>query len=321
MQFIKVSWMMTWRLFLLLSIIAPEKSSWSIIAGVAFGLIIVFGLKKSVFVFPIIRRLLGKPVFINLARKQNNNSQQLAKPLFGTKNVSTPPPFQIGQDQDESTNLGVMTGYEPKYLKHISVPIGGRVVGEPGSGLQNASSIDEDNAKLGIMGEQLFSKALKKDGIINNVDTFWSLSMPSENALIPDSKYDTDIDCVIALGNTLLLVDLKYYTGGQVVYRSHEDQLYCLDGVTGGLINQKSMSSNMKMAYERFAKNLPQYDVNALVVFIPTNRGVGSIDNVFWPENIPAVNLPETLNYLHNMAPTSLPSDKNLRRELYPLLR
>ncbi len=85
------------------------------------------------------------------------------------------------------------------------------------------------------------------------------------------------------------------------------------------------MSKNMQMAVERFRsryKNYGSFGLQARVVLVPTNSGVGRIDGVKWPGDIPAVMLPDFLAELQSQPSfvESLDSDL-VRRTFQGLLK
>lgn len=197
---------------------------------------------------------------------------------------------------ERATERGVISGYEPEALKSVQLPDLPLMHGSPGAGLSD-SGFDKGAVRAGQTGEVNFAKALVKSGLIQRFATFWSIHMLSKDTY---GKEQSDVDCAIVTGHTIYLVDLKYYPGGNVAYRTKDgQQLYCYDVPTGQQIGQpKKMSKNMQMAVERFRsryKNYGSFGLQARVVLVPTNSGVGRIDGVKWPGGIPAVMLPDFL--------------------------
>lgn len=234
---------------------------------------------------------------------------------------------------------GRMTGYEPSILENVSAPTIGnglfnRMIGIPGFGLTSAVKTDENetqqygnfeakNVEYGQLGEMNFAKALsitslsmnnyathpnydnfRKNSLLNNVTSFWSVAMPSnDNLSIPDAEYNTDIDCMIVGEKEILLIDLKYYRSGDVTYRNFDNQLYCVDNQTGYIVGEPyKMSKNMQMAKNRFQKHLPHMIITALVVMIPTDKGTAQIENVYWPGQIPAMNIEQGLTQVKRIS-------------------
>jgi hypothetical protein len=183
--------------------------------------------------------------------------------------------------------------------------------GTPGVGL-SSSGFGAESIALGQRGEENFAKtlsvALHKSGfpIIETTDTFWSVGMPRKASSARDDLYDGDIDCIVVSASTIYLLDLKYYTGGNVAYRSNGDQLLCIDLATGKPANgAKKMSRNMAMAHDRFTSAFPNMRVESRVVFMPTERGIPRVEGVYWPGNIPAVGLMAILDELARVSPAS----------------
>lgn len=196
---------------------------------------------------------------------------------------------------DRATTKGTITGYEPEFLKDIEIPKHRLMYGEPGVGLAD-SGFGKDAVRAGQTGEINFAKALAKSDLIQRFATFWSIQMLSQDTY---GREQADVDCAIVTGRTIWLVDLKYYAGGDVVYRSNDgQQLYCYDVPTGQQVGQpRKMSKNMQMAVERFQSRYKNYGygLQGRVVFVPTDSGVGRIEGVKWPGDIPAVTLPDFL--------------------------
>ena len=103
-------------------------------------------------------------------------------------------------------------------LEAIQLGNTSRMFGKPGGGLLASTTLNRGNAVIGAKGEECFAKALKKHGILDQVDSFWSIAMPSKFGLTPDAQLQTDIDCIITVGDTIFLIDVKMYQSGAVTY-------------------------------------------------------------------------------------------------------
>lgn len=149
--------------------------------------------------------------------------------------------------------------------------------GVPGFGL-SSSGFNESAVQLGQLGEVNFSKALYREGLLTRFPTFWSLHMLGQDIY---SKEDSDVDCAIITGQRVWLIDLKYYSSGDVTYVSTDGQnLVTIDNATGAQVgNPKPMSHNMKMAIERFNSRYKNYSypIEARVVLVPTDKGQGTV--------------------------------------------
>lgn len=82
-----------------------------------------------------------------------------------------------------------------------------RIHGTPGFGLAG-SGLEQGRAAAGIMGERSLACALRHYGLLDDpdLDVFFSLRNPG------DRSGHADIDCVLAKGNLILLLDAKRYT-------------------------------------------------------------------------------------------------------------
>lgn len=309
-EFMKMTWMFFWRIGVLNIMFGKMGFFTVLLVSLVIAGVIRFGAKKSIEKFPIFRLLTGKQVIIDLRKRKGTYSGGQR----GTGSTSLNPFQNLPRIQSASSS-GLMTGYEPKYLDNVPVPHKSRFLrmrGVPGSGLDAAiNKMGENNVRSGQLGETNFAKALSitdfnltkkatkvSDSLLGNVDSFWSVAMPSEHsATTPDSKFNTDIDCILVAGNNIILVDTKFYKSGDVTYNSYGNSVYCIDNKTGSLIGSPyKMSKNMEMALDRFKKHFPTMRVTAEVVLIPTNSGSPMINNVVWPGNIKAINVMSALS-------------------------
>lgn len=308
MQFLKMTWMLTWRIALLNAIFGLSLILWQIILiSLTIAGVLRFGLKISVNTFPIIRLLAKRNVFTTLNKK-----------IVSTPSVQTP--VHSSKVIEKATKPGRKTGYEPYLLDKVPTPRSVHMRGVPGAGLSSANNMTSYSVRSGQMGETNFSKALAiterngyrnyesfKNGLIENVNSFWSIAMPSENsAHKADSGFDTDIDSIIVSGNNILLIDTKFYSSGDVTYTSSGNQLYCTDNSTGAMVKKpRTMTRNMEMALQRFKAHYPTMNVSAYVVMMPTNSGSANISNVYWPGGIPAVTIEQMLSMVQSLASSS----------------
>lgn len=297
-QFIKMTWMSFWRI-LILSVMAGEVNLFIILTvSLVIAGVIRFVFKKTVPTFPIINLIRGKKIILNF------NGEDDTK-----KTVTTPKtPYSNRKVVEHASAQGEITGYEPMHINNVSTPdpkFISNMRGTPGSGLDSAVHMGKDNIRSGQIGEANFAKALSitninganqgiidNRSIINNVSSFWSVAMPSEDDITQRDKYDTDIDCVLVSGNEIMLVDTKLYKSGNVTYKRHEEMIYCEDNNNGNIVGKPhKMTNNMKMAQKRFKKHFPGMKISSVVVLMPTDAGSPKIQDVYWPGAIKAVNI------------------------------
>lgn len=312
LQWAKVSWMLWWRMLIFATVFNTDmNSTTTFMLSVAVSALLVFGAGRSVYTFPVLRFF-----------------TQRVPPLYpisttGTTRRSSAP---TAPRQDKTTNLGVMTGYEPQALSQVVVPQGnsGRVFGSPGSGLAN-SSLNAQRAAIGAAGEYQFAQILTETGLIDHMDTFWSVAMPSTIGFTPDSTLDTDIDCIVVRGRTVILVDVKKYPGGDGTYYANtNDTLLFSDNTTGELVGKDHrMSKNMTIALDRFTHLMPNHDVSAIVVIVPTERGAAHVSpNTHWNGPVLLQDIVSTVQQLTKLAHTPEPFvDPHVRQNLYRLLK
>lgn len=298
-EFLKVSWMAFWRLLLLSSL--QENAAFSaIILAPLFAFVLVFGAGYTVRTFPLLKIVTGK---LPLVRVRSGAVKPQARASYPHASSQRSPAPSIRREEPllkAATGKGAKTGYEPYELKRLTLKRSPWIVGDPGFGL-DSSHFDQSSVKLGQEGERNFALALQKSNLIDGFQSFWSCSLPSRSGFYRDSEFDTDIDCILFNGETIFLVDLKNYKGGDVTYVEEGGVLTCRDNATGKKLSISSKrSNNMAMALERFQAHLrgSGVKVEARIVFMPTNSGIGSIRGVKWPGNIPALYLPDFLSEL-----------------------
>jgi len=310
-HFLKMSWMLTWRLLVIGTILFAGRHN-DILPWFAIGAsaVLVFGFNKTLRTWPLVRLIAGGKALM----PANTWGEASSKPVRrtptrtpsrgpGRPNLGTPGGIQrpsfVGH-VGSATNNGRITGFEPKALESMGVPRSVSMTGAPGAGLHGAKGMSQTNIDLGVKGEENFAKALSLTGQIDRFKTVWSVPVPAQNSFVP-GPYGTDIDCVLFTDSAIFLVDLKNYKSGDVRYFSHGNELFCEDGVTHKQVGEvKEMTRNMEMATNAVRNYFPHYNIVPVVVFMPTDKGEGVVDNVTWPGGITAMNLTEFLSVLAN---------------------
>lgn len=211
------------------------------------------------------------------------------------------------QRQLKPEMLGTMTGYEPRELKKIELVSTPLMKGEPGAGL-SGSSFSIINKKVGALGELNFAKALQKNDFLEKFATYWSVQYPFEYSPGPDADMQADIDCILMSNKHIYLIDLKFYFQGDITWKttktnSGKSALQAIDNITGNWVGEpKEMSKNMYYATERIQSKIKKLGikmkVKPYVVMMPTDRGLGKIDHVFWPGEIECLTLIDFLKII-----------------------
>jgi hypothetical protein len=295
---LKMTWMFTWRLLIVSTLLFGSRYNDSV-PLLAFGVaaVLVFGFNKTLLTWPLIRLFRGRS-FIEPAGGFRARTPKRSKP---TKRRPTRP--QVEQEParpqiGSATANGRITGFEPRALEVKPVPRFPTMYGVPGEGLDGAVNLSAENVKLGIKGERNFARALGVARKLGDYHTIWSVPVPDQVEFKP-GPYGTDIDCILATGEAIFLIDLKNYKSGDVRYYNRGNQLYCEDVPTGKQVGEpKTMSRNMEMATSAVRKHCPNAEIWPVVVFMPTDKGEGVIDKVNWPGQVPAVNLSEFLEII-----------------------
>ena len=213
--------------------------------------------------------------------------------------------------KDQASGPGTITGFEPQELENIVLAPHPHMYGVPGAGL-SGSGFGESNIKLGQLGELNFAKVLQSEGMLDSFASFWSVHMPDAQ-IGASAQFNTDIDCILVSRDSVWLIDVKNYVQGAVTWHretgTHEatgkpvQQLIAVDNETGGYVGKpRNMSRNMQLAAERFTQRFEEsglsFTVKPVVVMMPRRDGLGVIDNVTWPDNIPAAPLPRLLHWI-----------------------
>lgn len=222
----------------------------------------------------------------------------------GGQRGATPEPV-FEQTLSRPSGNGRMTGCEPRKLESYLPPISINAKGVAGLGLF-ASGFSGQNVYSGQMGEMGFYKVLCRDQLIDRFSSYWSVAMPADGTVaVADAKFATDIDCVIVQGNDLYLLDLKYYGSGDVTWYARDATwLLCRDNITGAQVGKpRKMSRNMSMAADRFPQIFPAHRVHSYVVLMPTNAGIGEIEQgTAWPGGVQLVGITEMTTLLQASA-------------------
>lgn len=229
------------------------------------------------------------------AKQQRRTQSSPNRRDDGGRRAGTPKP-QL-EAISRPSGKGRMTGFEPQALRPYHPPVSICAKGIAGLGLFE-SDFSRKNVYTGQLGEAGFYKALCRENIIDNFSSYWSVAMPALGGKpIPDQKFNTDIDCVIVQGDTIYLIDLKYYSSGAVTWYAENEWLLCRDDKTGKQVKDpRKMSRNMEMAQNRFRDVFPGTNIELYVVLVPTNDGLGKVaSGTMWPGAVPLITLPDML--------------------------
>lgn len=143
--------------------------------------------------------------------------------------------------------------------------------------------------RVGALGEDYFDKALRRAGL-DKYMRFRSLRIPDQPG---KTSMRGDIDSVLANGNKLVLIDVKRWKGRVLWTVPILKELRPVNGLKPILDDRMrwQLSRNMTTALDRMRYALPDADVSAMVVFVPTHNGdldsgPKSVRFFFWPGGI-----------------------------------
>jgi hypothetical protein len=294
-QFVKVWWMAQWRLSLA-TFLLYDWMLLTVVLAMATSAILIFGAKRTVLIFPLLRLLLRRPAVQPVAARAGRKPRE--------KTPTQAKPQAVGRQK--ASTRGRITGYEPKLLAAVEAT-GKLMAGKPGAGL-TSSAFDARAVETGMAGELRFAQAMKLFGtttqthLLDRLYSFWSVAMPDAHGR-PDRSFGTDVDCVLLSNKFIYLIDVKNYKGGGLRYTASGEMLHATDVATGEPVGEpKLMSKNMAMAVERFTRLFPQHTIIPRVVFMPTDMGAAHLSGVTWPGGIPAVGVDELLPELARAA-------------------
>lgn len=211
--------------------------------------------------------------------------------------------------KDRPEELGFMTGYEPKKLANIKLLSTPLMKGNPGAGL-SGSSFSQSNVQAGALGELNFAKVLQKHDYLEKFATYWSVQYPFESIPGPDSTLNADIDCILISKNNVYLLDLKLYTQGNITWKmiNNGRNLQAVDNVTGDYVGKsRKTSKNMYFATKRISAKLKglgvDMKVKPYVIMMPTDRGLGKVEDVIWPGDVECLTIIDFLAKIENQKP------------------
>ena len=211
-----------------------------------------------------------------------------------------------------SQELGTMTGYEPEELEKIELVSNPLMRGEPGAGLAG-SGFSESNIQSGSLGELNFAKVLQVKNLLQQFASYWSVQYPFKYVPGPDTSSKGDIDCVLISKKNVYLIDLKLYKQGNLTWKTVKstNQVVAVDNITGNWVGKpREMSKNMRFATERIQEKFDKLGIDMkvkpYVVMMPTDRGIGKVDNVFWPGRVECLTLIDFLKILEKEKPFDL---------------
>jgi hypothetical protein len=190
---------------------------------------------------------------------------------------------------------------------------------------RNPSSSDVFGARgrVGAAGERLFVSTGLRNAGLDQFPTWTGLDIPTTPGSVP---LRGDVDCVIANGDKVVLVDVKRWA--KAVYWTVPGTRIGMKGLVpmsdGGRVG---LSSNMGAALDRYRAALGGSHVSALVVFVPTtNHDPASVPTsvrwLTWPGGIRSYLAGEAYAELHQrLGPSVEPVPDRTRTLLERLVR
>ena len=165
----------------------------------------------------------------------------------------------------------------------------------PGGRLRRAK-LPAHRKAAGVVGEQRFAKALTLLGVPEIAEVFFSVPMPAPTRsrfgnVQRARDMDTDIDCVITTGNTMVLVDVKMFRAAHY-YTTRRGHMIGSNN-SGAVVSQQRMTRNMSVGAERFQGLFPHMLVIPAVVLMPgPPRRSAGCENILAAPVLPASTRP-----------------------------
>lgn len=157
---------------------------------------------------------------------------------------------------------------------------------QAGASLRSSDAVGKfgHKATIGAQGETYFAQAIAAAGLDRLYATYYSLSLPVTTTSRQHQK--SDVDAAVVNGNTIVLIDVKRWKGGTVLWSVSGLPFSGLSPLV--MDNGWKLSANMAAAVRRFKEALPGAKVSAMVVFVPTQRGSTptSVRWLKWPGDI-----------------------------------
>lgn len=180
-----------------------------------------------------------------------------------------------------------------------------------------------DNAIVGMLGEQYFADALRRAGLTGSYEVYGSLNIPTP-ANQRHNQYSSDVDCAVANGNNLLLIDVKRWASGFHYWSIFGFPFKNLTPMTKGN-GQWALSGNMAAAVARYRDALPGVNVQAIVVFVPTkSKGMAmpaSVGLLRWPGGIRSYLTQDALYKIKSILGQPQPVEGKIRAVLGSMVR
>lgn len=160
--------------------------------------------------------------------------------------------------------------------------------------------------RIGALGEDFFDEALKRAGL-DRFPRFRSLRIPDQPG---KTSMRGDIDSVLANGNRIVLVDVKSWKGGvlwtlPIWFRPFIPLPFNGSKPMLDDCGRWQLSKNMITALDRMRYVLPEAEITAMVVFVPTRKSdltsvPRSVRFFVWPGGIQSYISGEALDELEH---------------------
>lgn len=169
--------------------------------------------------------------------------------------------------------------------------------GSAGSGIAQATDVFGQRAEVGAVGEQNFADTLERLGLLRQYDSWFSVKVPKRGG---NGRENADADIVLSTGRRILLIDVKMWSAQErTASGSYKRKTYWTIPFLGlpmvnfsplrhGSNGEWRLSRSMEMARSRFSDELPGYQVESIVVFVPVGKSkhVPGVTFLRWPGGI-----------------------------------
>lgn len=185
-----------------------------------------------------------------------------------------------------ATRPGKMTGFEPQLLAPLAHELPRSMFGL---------------LPRSVEGNQLLRALTMTKELAENA-TFWDMKLPDDEFALVNPT------CVIVSGREVTVVHARSWVQGDVTWRLVDGELACFDNATGHEVGEpKQMTEDIAHTHEFFVRRLAQLGVtipvSTVIVLLPSDAGMGTVEPIKWSDAFPILGLPDFVTKLSAQGP------------------
>lgn len=264
-------------------------------------------LKASLYFFPIILITwdIKRLRFLPLVQKENIEKKRQSQLAYNRR-------MEVKKyKQSQPKGIGTKTGYEPSKLKEFELMPNSLMRGNPKDILDRLYVHQSKfNFRMDEFKELNFAKLLQKNGYLDKFATYWAPQNLFERTPGRAVESQKEVDCILVSNKNIYLIELKIYDQGNITWRTVEDGkgIQAIDNITGYEIGKtKNTSENILNYTKKIQSQIKELDIHMnvqpYVIMMPSENGLGELDNVFWPGSIACLNPMDFLEVIEEEQP------------------